>query len=124
MDDDGGRPFVSVKFTRVGRIHNLLLPEPSPEPSLAPGDEVVVRLSGVQAYATVVQASPVVRARRPPHPQSPDNVIRRMKAVREESGWWQQSRIGGIIQLSAISCQLSASSRQLSATNHQKKALE
>jgi cell fate regulator YaaT (PSP1 superfamily) len=78
MDDDGGRPFVSVKFTRVGRIHNLLLPEPSPEPSLEPGDEVVVRVSGVPAYATVVQAPPVLRARRPPHPQSPDNVIRRM----------------------------------------------
>ena len=77
MAEEGEHPSVCVKFTRVGRVHTFHLPPTPPEPPLAPGDEVVVRASGSNTYATVVRQVPVLRTRQQAAPP-PDTVVRRM----------------------------------------------
>jgi cell fate regulator YaaT (PSP1 superfamily) len=98
MDDDGGRPFVCVKFSRVGRVHSFLTPLPPPEPALGPGEEVVVRVAGAPGYATVVRAALPVQEKRPPHPPS-DAVLRRMTPDDLQARQKIQQRERGAYQL-------------------------
>ncbi len=52
------RPFVSVKFDAVGRVHRFLLPEVDFEPPLDPGEPVVVTRGEHRAYGTVTRSMP------------------------------------------------------------------
>jgi cell fate regulator YaaT (PSP1 superfamily) len=80
------RPFVSVKFTPVGRSRAFLLPElaleqtsedqRAPE-SYAPGDQVVVETSDGRAVGTVTRTIPAMVPRRQPAHDSPDLLVRR-----------------------------------------------
>lgn len=63
---DGSRPCAGVKFTRVGRVHNVPLPEPPPDPPMGAGDTVVVRTAAGPAMGTVVRTPAALAARRPP----------------------------------------------------------
>ena len=91
------RPFVSVKFTPVGRAYTFLLPDLAfdadpdassgtvPAPNvlpLAPGDAVVVATPEGSAVGTVVRAIPAIAARKRPSADSSDQVVR--KATRED----------------------------------------
>ena len=100
------RPYVSVKFTPVGRTQTFLIPElalddptfaeapadrPSfaeapegrpVEPALAPGDAVVVQTSEGPAVGTVTRPIPEVELRKAPPAESPARVVRR--ATRED----------------------------------------
>jgi len=91
------RPFVSVKFTPVGRAHTFLLPDLAFDhesdstgqlprateiPPLAPGDAVVVATPEGPAVGTVVRAIPTIEERKRPPADSPDRVVR--KATRED----------------------------------------
>jgi cell fate regulator YaaT (PSP1 superfamily) len=95
------RPFVSVKFTPVGRAHTFLLPDlafdvelqgtdntpPPPFRStaispLVPGDAVVVATPEGPAVGTVVRAIPAIAERKRPESDSADRVLR--KATRED----------------------------------------
>jgi cell fate regulator YaaT (PSP1 superfamily) len=80
------RPFVSVKFSPVGRVFNFLLPDlvvnppdsnEPPAPPLAAGDTVVVQTSEGPAVGTVTRPLPVVSERKCPSEDSPAKVIRR-----------------------------------------------
>jgi cell fate regulator YaaT (PSP1 superfamily) len=94
MSEGPTRPFVSVKFTAVGRAYSFLLPElaldppaAAPEaadsdsppgfPPLAAGDPVVVQTSEGLAMGTVARTIPAVAERRAPAPDAPDRVVRR-----------------------------------------------
>lgn len=94
-----GRPFVSVKFSPIGRTMTFLVPEldldaapagtpgdtpagagnPSPPaaegPLPVPGDSVVVRTEHGTALGTVTRAFPPLAARKPPAPGA--EVVRR-----------------------------------------------
>jgi cell fate regulator YaaT (PSP1 superfamily) len=80
------RPFVSVKFTPVGRSRAFLVPElaleQTPEDqrapeSYAPGDQVVVETSDGRAVGTVTRTIPAMIPRRQPAPDSSDLLVRR-----------------------------------------------
>ncbi len=78
------RPFVSVKFTPVGRTYSFLLPElalddPPGEdaPPPAPGDPVVVQAQEGRAFGTVVRTIPALAERRTPPDDSDAKVIRK-----------------------------------------------
>jgi len=76
---DGGRPFVSVKFTPTGRAYSFLVLEPSDRlPSR--GEEVVVRAPEGPAIGRVVATVPVMCCRRQPAPDSPLVFVRRANA--------------------------------------------
>ena len=80
------RPFVSVKFTPVGRTHTFLLPElaldePQPEP-LVTGDAVVVQTAEGPAFGTVARSVEEIAARKAPAEDSGTRVVRR--ASRED----------------------------------------
>jgi cell fate regulator YaaT (PSP1 superfamily) len=86
------RPFVSVKFTSVGRSRAFLLPELAlDQPPLngresapyLPGEQVVVETSDGRAVGTVTRTIPAMVARRQPAADSPDVVVRR--ATREDT---------------------------------------
>jgi cell fate regulator YaaT (PSP1 superfamily) len=82
------RPFVSVKFTPVGRTYSFLLPElaldapqgggpdAAPGPP-APGDKVIVNTAEGTALGTVLRKVPALEERRTPPPDSPLTVVRR-----------------------------------------------
>jgi len=72
-----GRPFISVKFTPVGRVHRFLLPEFDLDGAPAPGERVVVRVNGGDSVAAVVRGIPAVAEHRPPPAASGDVVVRR-----------------------------------------------
>ena len=98
-----GRPFVSVKFSPIGRTMTFLVPEldldavppgapgdtpagagPPPRPAAegplpAPGDSVVVRTEHGTALGTVTRAVPPLAARKPPAPGA--EVVRRATAA-------------------------------------------
>ena len=93
MNEGRERPFVSVKFTPVGRTYTFLLPdldldaelraEGSPEPPVfVPGDSIVVTTAEGPAVGTVMRAIPSIAARKRPADESPDRVVRR--ATRED----------------------------------------
>ena len=71
------RPFVSVKFDAVGRVHRFLLPEVDFEPPLDPGEPVVVTRGEHRAYGTVTRSVPQLAARRAPSAASTNRVLRR-----------------------------------------------
>jgi cell fate regulator YaaT (PSP1 superfamily) len=86
------RPFVSVKFTSVGRVRTFLLPElaadatagclPADQAAYQPGDQVVVQTAEGRAVGTVTRTITPMAARRQPPADSPDIVVRR--ATRED----------------------------------------
>lgn len=82
------RPFISVKFTPVGRTYSFLLPElalddppgveapPAPSP-LRPGDSVVVEAPEGRVFGTVTRGIPALAERRAPSADSDAKVIRK-----------------------------------------------
>jgi len=87
MSTNPVRPFVSVKFSPIGRTSSFLLPDLDldAEPStlaeampelLLPGDQVVVQTEAGPAVGTVTRPIPALRERRaPPVPEA--KVVRR-----------------------------------------------
>ena len=81
MTDKQIRPFVSVKFSPIGRTYSFLLPEldldnlSGPAPAAAPGDQVVVQTDAGPALGTVARTVRSMAERRPPPPAA--KVIRR-----------------------------------------------
>jgi cell fate regulator YaaT (PSP1 superfamily) len=95
------RPFVSVKFSPVGRTYSFLIPElaldsdgdaaspeqeltpiPPPSPALSPGDAVVVQTSEGRALGTVTRSVNELASRKCPPSGSELQVVRR--ATRED----------------------------------------
>jgi len=80
MNPGPSRPFVSVKFSPVGRTYSFLIPElaldaptsadatadAGPPPSYSPGEQVVVETSAGPALGTVQRSIPSLAARRAP----------------------------------------------------------
>jgi cell fate regulator YaaT (PSP1 superfamily) len=90
MSSGPSRPFVSVKFSPVGRTFSFLLPELAldangeraldAEPPFErplPGDAVVVNTAEGPALGTVTRGIPALAARRTPPPDSDLAVVRR-----------------------------------------------
>ena len=92
MNSGPSRPFVSVKFSPVGRTYSFLLPElaldadgtaagastqPGAAPPLSPGDAVVVQTADGRALGTVTRAVPELAARKCPPADSDLQVVRR-----------------------------------------------
>jgi cell fate regulator YaaT (PSP1 superfamily) len=75
------RPYVSVKFSPVGRTYTFLLPElalDEPEPApLAPGDTVIVQTADGPSLGAVARAIPESAARKLPTEDSTVRVVRR-----------------------------------------------
>ena len=69
------RPFVSVKFTPVGRTYSFLIPELALDEPPRPGDELVVQTPSGLAVGTVTRAIPSLAERRAPEPEA--TVVRR-----------------------------------------------
>ena len=69
-------PYVSVKFTPVGRTVSFLLPDLHIE-GLTPGDQVIVNGSEGPALGAVTRTPPQVAPLRQPAPDSPNVVVRR-----------------------------------------------
>jgi cell fate regulator YaaT (PSP1 superfamily) len=95
MSTGPSRPYVSVKFSPVGRTYSFLLPDlaldapetapavPAPAPvTLKPGDAVIVQTAEGPALGTVARAVPELAARKCPEPDSDVKVVRR--ATRED----------------------------------------
>jgi cell fate regulator YaaT (PSP1 superfamily) len=73
-------PFVSVKFTPVGRTYTFLLPDLALDQrheSLAPGDQVVVQTAEGRALGTVTRSVAATAARKAPSADSEARVVRR-----------------------------------------------
>ena len=99
MSSGPSRPFVSVKFSPVGRTYSFLLPElaldsegvaagtqpanppipiaNSPMSALSHGDKVIVQTADGRALGTVTRAVPVLAARKCPPADSELKVVRR-----------------------------------------------
>ena len=86
MSSEPARPFLSVKFTPVGRTYTFLLPDLAvddpPAHVPAPGDRVVVQTLEGPAVATVTRPIPEAAARKAPSSDSGQHVVRR--ATRED----------------------------------------
>lgn len=90
------RPFVSVKFSPIGRAHTFLLPEldlDAEEPaSPAPGEQVVVQTEAGPALGTVTRPIPALLERKPPAEPSAqvvrratrDDIVSRLKQEHRE----------------------------------------
>ena len=88
MSTGPSRPYVSVKFSPVGRTYSFLIPElaldgtetpatvASPAP-LAPGDAIVVQTADGRALGTVTRSVPELAARKCPPADSDLKVVRR-----------------------------------------------
>jgi cell fate regulator YaaT (PSP1 superfamily) len=77
MSNGTVRPFVSVKFTPVGRSHTFLLPELALDTPLVPGEKVVVQTADSRAVGTVTRGIPALAERRQPAAESPNKLVRR-----------------------------------------------
>lgn len=80
MSSGSQRPFVSVKFSPIGRSYSFLIPElalDGPETPVAPGDTVIVQTSEGRAFGTVMRAISSLAPRRMPAEDSDRRVIRR-----------------------------------------------
>ena len=98
MNSGPSRPFVSVKFSPVGRTYSFLLPElaldavdssalpdtagspPAPPPPMrgfSPGDAVIVQTADGRALGTVTRAIPELALRKRPPVDSELQVVRR-----------------------------------------------
>jgi cell fate regulator YaaT (PSP1 superfamily) len=73
---------VSVKFDAVGRARTFLLPDIDFEPTLSPGDAVVVQMGNRRAYGAVARTVPAMAQRTAPRADAPARVLRR--ATRED----------------------------------------
>jgi cell fate regulator YaaT (PSP1 superfamily) len=87
MSEGRERPFVSVKFSPVGRTYSFLLPDLAIDATplsdrLAPGDTVVVHTSEGPAVGTVERSVPAIASRKVPMADSADRVVR--KATHED----------------------------------------
>jgi cell fate regulator YaaT (PSP1 superfamily) len=92
MGSQSRRPFVSVKFSPIGRAQRFLLPgddaaedtgTASPHlPPLAPGDQVVVETPHGAALARIISTVPLLANRLEPPPDSANCVVR--LATRED----------------------------------------
>lgn len=91
MNSGSPRPFVSVKFSPIGRTYSFLIPElaldppdtPPADPAApAPGETVVVESAEGAAIGTVMRTVPALAARREPAADSPARIVRR--ATRED----------------------------------------
>jgi len=95
MSTGPSRPYVSVKFSPVGRTYSFLLPDlaldgtetpptvaPPAEPPLKPGDSVVVQTAEGRALGTVTRSVAELSARKCPPADSELKVVRR--ATRED----------------------------------------
>lgn len=80
------RPFISVKFTPVGRTYSFLLPELAFDEAadaaagaspLLPGEQVVVQTAEGRSLGTVTRAVPALAARKAPSGDNPPHVVRR-----------------------------------------------
>src|SRR5918993_1167085 len=81
------RPFVSVKFSPVGRTYTFLLPDlafDAPEEGasagaapLLPGDAVIVQTAEGRALGTVTRAVSTIAEKKAPAPESEARVVRR-----------------------------------------------
>jgi len=69
-------PYVSVKFSPVGRTVSFLLPDLHIE-GLTPGDQVIVNGAEGHALGTVTRTAPQVADLRQPEEHSPHVVVRR-----------------------------------------------
>ena len=85
------RPFVSVKFTPVGRTYSFLIPELALDALPVPGDELVVQTASGPAIGTVTRTVPAMAERKPPDPEatvvrraSHQDVITRLKQQQRE----------------------------------------
>ena len=94
MSDGSSRPFVSVKFSPVGRTYSFLLPElaldaggtsaapegpalPRTVPPLSPGDAVIVQTADGRALGTVTRSVRELATRKCPPADSDLRVVRR-----------------------------------------------
>src|SRR5690349_2827083 len=98
MSSGAQRPFVSVKFSPVGRSYSFLIPElaldaegaaavaesgaappdtPAPVPPLSPGDAVIVQTADGRALGTVTRSVPALAIRKLPPPDSELQVVRK-----------------------------------------------
>ena len=96
MSSGPSRPFVSVKFSPVGRTYSFLLPElaldapgpgspdepaglaaPAEAPPLSPGDAVIVQTAEGRALGTVTRGIPALAPRKTPPDDSELRVVRR-----------------------------------------------
>jgi cell fate regulator YaaT (PSP1 superfamily) len=94
MSEGPQRPFISVKFTPVGRTYSFLLPElaldaaagapaaDDPPVPLRPGEAVVVQTPDGPALGTVARSIPALAERKAPLPDAAERVVRR--ATRED----------------------------------------
>src|SRR5215212_1475656 len=95
MSTGPSRPYVSVKFSPVGRTYSFLLPDLAldgtetpptvaspPPPALKPGDSVVVQTADGRALGTVTRSVPELASRKCPPPDSDLKVVRH--ATRED----------------------------------------
>ena len=99
MSNARERPFVSVKFTPVGRTYSFLLPDLALDSETAtpltrreaaqlaatpfsPGDAVVVNTAEGPAVGTVMRGVPSLAARKRPPDESAERVVR--KATRDD----------------------------------------
>jgi cell fate regulator YaaT (PSP1 superfamily) len=91
MSTGPSRPYVSVKFTPVGRTYSFLIPElaldgtetpptvgsPPGVPELKPGESVVVQTAEGRALGTVTRSVPELASRKCPPAESDLKVVRR-----------------------------------------------
>src|SRR5512132_2893062 len=91
MSTGPSRPYVSVKFTPVGRTYSFLIPElaldgtetpptvaaPPVVPELKPGEPVVVQTAEGRALGTVTRSIPELASRKCPPAESDLKVVRR-----------------------------------------------
>jgi cell fate regulator YaaT (PSP1 superfamily) len=95
MSTGPSRPYVSVKFSPVGRTYSFLLPDLAldgtetpptvaspPPPALKVGDSVVVQTAEGRALGTVTRSVPELASRKCPPTDSDLKVVRR--ATRED----------------------------------------
>jgi cell fate regulator YaaT (PSP1 superfamily) len=91
MSSAPARPFISVKFSPVGRTYTFLLPElaidepvqpgaPDSPPPFTPGDQVVVETPEGRAVGKVTRTVPALAERRRPAEGSGARVVRRASA--------------------------------------------
>jgi cell fate regulator YaaT (PSP1 superfamily) len=92
------RPFVSVKFSPIGRTHTFLIPEldldaPEAPPPLAAGEKVVVQTESGPALGTIARPIPPMLERKPPSSldaqvvrrATHDDVVTRLKQEQREA---------------------------------------
>ena len=78
-------PYISVKFTPVGRVHTFLLNDLAFDPALVPGERVVVETAEGRAFGTVTRSIPALVERRQPSAAQPATEEERSQVVRRAS---------------------------------------